>query len=97
MASGGSYGVWRVSGTSGGHQGDGAIRGCRGVRGALGAARDCRYSGQQGYRSTEGVGCEGVGGHWGVGVHWRWQVDWEPDHIGPKSRIIALPLVSLGE
>ena len=28
---------------------------------------------------------------------WEWQVDWEPDHIGPQSRVPALPLVSLWE
>ena len=33
----------------------------------------------------------------GVRVYWRWQVDWEPDHIGPHSRVPALPLVPLGE
>ena len=26
-----------------------------------------------------------------------WQEDWEPDHIGPQSRVPALPLVPLGE
>ena len=25
-----------------------------------------------------------------------WQVDWKPDHIGPQSRVQALPLVPLG-
>ena len=32
-------------------------------------------------------GCRGVLG---------WQVDWEPNHIGPQSRVPALPLVPLG-
>ena len=36
-------------------------------------------------------GLEGVRG---IGV---WQVDWESDHIGPQSRVPALPLVPLGE
>ena len=26
-----------------------------------------------------------------------WQEDWEPNHIGPQSRVPALPLVPLGE
>ena len=26
----------------------------------------------------------------------EWQVDWEPDHIGPQSRVPAVPLVPLG-
>ena len=30
------------------------------------------------------------------GVYWGWQVDWEPDHIGPQSRVSALPLVPWG-
>ena len=35
-------------------------------------------------------GCRGVRDALG------WQVDWEPDHIGPQSRVPALPLVPLG-
>ena len=30
-------------------------------------------------------------------MHLEWQVDWEPDHIRPQSRVPALPLVSLEE
>ena len=30
------------------------------------------------------------------GVHCGWQVNWEPNHIGPQSRVPALPLVPLG-
>ena len=33
----------------------------------------------------------------GVRGHWGWQVDWEPNHIVPQSRVPALPLVPLGE
>ena len=29
-------------------------------------------------------------------MHCRWQVDWEPDHIGPQSRVPALHWVPLG-
>ena len=36
----------------------------------------------------------GVGGVRGA---LGWQVDWEPDHIGPQSRVPVLPLVPLGE
>ena len=39
----------------------------------------------------------GVRGCRGVRVALGWQVDWEPDHIGPQSRVPALPLVPLGE
>ena len=39
------------------------------------------------------MGCEGA--LVPLGVHWRWQVDWDPDHIGPQSRVPALPLVPL--
>ena len=45
-------------------------------------------------------GIRGVGLSGGVrvsGMHWGWQVDWEPDYIGPQSRVPALPLVPLGE
>ena len=38
-----------------------------------------------------GRGCRSARGALG------WQVDWEPDHIGPQSRVPALPLVPLGE
>ena len=50
--------------------------------------------------SGEHRGCGGVGGIGAIGVyrvHWRWQVDWEPSHIGPWSRVPALPLVPLWE
>ena len=30
------------------------------------------------------------------GVHLGWQVDWEPDHIGPQSRVPALHWFPLG-
>ena len=87
--------------------GIGAIRQCRGVKGALGAGRECRCSGASigigGIRGHWGL----LGSEWGVRVCWRavggvrsalgWQVDWEPDHIGPQSRVHALPLVPLGE
>ena len=33
--------------------------------------------------SGAGRGCRGIE---------RWQVDWEPDHFGPQSRVPALPL-----
>ena len=43
--------------------------------------------------SPMGVGepLQGVRGAFG------WQVDWEPNHFGPQSRVPALPLVPLGE
>ena len=48
------------------------------------------------------MGCQGailgasgdVGGVRGI---LGWQVDWEPDHIGPHSRVPALPLILQGE
>ena len=43
--------MYRVSGVSKGQQGDWGAVGCRGVRVHWGADRECRYSGQQGYRS----------------------------------------------
>ena len=55
--------------------------------GVLKAYRVCRCSGTS----------RGIGGIRGCRVHWGWQVDWEPDHIGPLSRVPALPLVPLGE
>ena len=84
------------------------VQGCRKCQGVLGAGRNCRYSGA---RRSIGVirvywgllrvgvlgplrdirGCRGARGVLG------WQVDWEPNHIGPKSRVPALPLVPLGE
>ena len=39
-------------------------------------------------------GIRGVGDVRGV---LGWQVHWEPDHIGPQSRVPASPLVPLGE
>ena len=79
------------------------IRGCRGCQGCIVAGKDCRYSGAR-------RGIEGIMGYWGllgvIGVLGAvkghqgvlgWQVDWKPDHIGPQSRVPALPLVSLGE
>ena len=82
-------------------------RGCGGVRSVLGAGRKCRYSGtRRGIGSIRGhlglLGVSGgIGGYKGAsgvsGVHLGWQVDWGPDHIGPQSRIPALPLVPLGE
>ena len=81
-------------------------QGCRGVRGVLGADRNCRYSGARRGIGTSGVlgaprecrgpffGCQGDSGCRGV---LGWQMDWEPDHIGPQSRVPAVPLVPLGE
>ena len=50
------------------------------------------------------MGLWGVLGHQGAsgvrrcqGCIGGWQVDWEPDHIGPQSRVPALPLVPLRE
>ena len=38
-----------------------------------------------------------MSGVYGVsGVYLGWQVDWEPDHIGPQSMVPALQLVPLG-
>ena len=68
--------------------------------GGIGEGRDCRYSGAR--RGTGALGApRGVGGCYG-GTGGRravlgLQVDWEPNHIGPQSRIPALPLVPLGE
>ena len=77
----------------------------RGIGGVLGAPRGCR--GHLGCIGMSGVhwglaggvrGQQGYRGLWGVsGVHWEWQVDWEPNHIGPQSRVPALPLGHLGE
>ena len=39
---------------------------------------------------------EGCQGYRGVGGPLGWQEDWEPDHIGPQSRVPSHPLVSLG-
>ena len=73
------------------------------------ASWECRYSGaRRGIGGKRGLGAHRVlgairgasGESGGVGVsgmHWRWQVDWEPDHIGPQSRVPALPLVPPGE
>ena len=58
--------------------------GIGGIRGHLGDPRGLGMLGPSG-----GVGL--------LGMHWGWQVDWEPNHIGPQSRVPALPLVSLGE
>ena len=56
--------------------------------------RECRYSG-----ARRGIG--GIRGYWGllgdVKGALGWQMDWEPDHIGPQSRVPGLPLVPLGE
>ena len=60
-----------------------------GVRGVLGAGRDSRYSRYLG--PFWGIrGCRGVRGVLG------WQVDWEPNNIGPQSRVPALQLVPWG-
>ena len=89
----------------------GAIKGCRGCLGALGADRECKgLRGQQEYRgiwAPRGIGASGVlGAIRGIGAirgcrgvrgALGWQVDWEPDHIGPQSRVPALPLVPPGE
>ena len=84
----------RGVGTSGGQQGvgvSGTKRGCTGCQEALRVAEDV---GTQG--ASRGIG--GVGGIRGlagdVGAL-GWQVDWEPDHIGPKSRVPALPLIGV--
>ena len=59
--------------------------GCQGVSrgvGASGARRGCR-----GFRGLE----------WHVGVPEAMgrQVDWKPNHIGPQSRVPALPLAEV--
>ena len=84
----------------------GAVRGVGGVRGALQAGRECRYSGARrcigSIRGHWGAPrrCRGVGGMEELGdirgvdnvrVHWGRHVDWGPDHIGPQSRVPALP------
>ena len=64
-------------------------QGPEGVSGALGAPRGCwglLWGNQEGVRGVGGV-------RGGLG----WQVDWKPNHIGPQSRVPALPLVPLGE
>ena len=106
------WGAGRDSRYSGASRGIGALGllGCRGaVLGASGgegvsrvywgAGRDSRYSGaSRGMGASGALGTpRGVGPFWGVGVYWGWQVDWEPNHIGPQSRVPALPLVPLGE
>ena len=59
-----------------------------GHQGALGVSRGCRsHCGVSG--ASGGVG--------GVGVYCWWQVDWEPNHIGPQSRFQAVRLVPFGE
>ena len=86
----------------------GAVRGCRGIRGLLEAGWECRYSGDRrgigGKRGHWGLiwvlgplgGIRGVRGYRGVRDALGWQVDWELNHIGPQSRVPALPLVLLG-
>ena len=71
-----------------------------------GAGRECRYSGaRRGMGSIRGhwgsprgcrelLGCQGCRG---VRSALGWQVDWEPNHIGPQSRVPSVPLVSLGD
>ena len=61
-----------------------------GIRGHLGVPRRVGVFGAI-------RGCRGIRGVGVLGLHWGWQVDWEPDHIGPQSRVPALPLVPLGE
>ena len=62
-----------------------------GNQGALGPPRDCRVC-RGHFGSIRGIrGCRGVRDVLG------WQVNWEPNHIGPQSRVPALPLVPLGE
>ena len=70
--------------------------GVEGVRVALEAGRECRGSG-----ASRGIG--GIRGQWGllgcrsVRGALGWHMDWEPDHIGPQSRVLALLLVPPGE
>ena len=49
--------------------------------------------GQQGYRRHQGIGA--TRGYWGlsvgVGCALGWQVDWEPNHIGPQSQGPSTP------
>ena len=77
------------------------VLGCqRGIRGwgVRGVLRDWQglYSG-----TRRGIGASGalglLGGVGGVKGVLEWQVDWEPNHIGPQSRVPALPLVPLRE
>ena len=87
-----------IRGHLGTPKGVGAVRGCQGV---LGAGRGCRYSGARRAAGAQGgIGASrgrGVGSHKGASGVLGWQVDWEPNHIGPHSRVPALPLVPLGE
>ena len=84
----------------------GASSSVGGVRGVLGVWQRLKVPmGQKGYRGIGGSqGCRGCwrtvmgvsGASGGVEGVLGWQVDWEPNHIRPQSRVPALPLVPLG-
>ena len=105
-------GARRGIGASGALGAPRGCNGCYGVSEGVGvywgAGRDCQYSwarrGIGGIRGHWGLLWCGVlgplgesGGVGGVRGVLGWQVDWEPNHIGPQSRDPALPLVPLGE
>ena len=82
----GTLGTQGSEGVSGGL---GAPSGCRGpfgrCQGCIGASRDCRYSGAKWGIGALGAprGCRGLFG--GVRGVLGWQVDWQPNHIGPST------------
>ena len=99
---GGWQGVWVLRGQQGyrWHWGLSGVSGGIGAVSCMRAGRECRCSGaSRGRGRIRGhggaQGCWGLS--WGVVGALGWQVDWKPDHIGPQSRVPALPLVPLGE
>ena len=98
----GFLGCRGVSVPFGGIRGPFWASGVLGVSGEHWGGRHCMYSGARrvigvirGHWELLGVGMLGpLGGVRGV---LGWQVDQEPNHIGPQSSIPAFPLVFLGE
>ena len=100
MVSGGVGGIREPSGVYG-------VLGGIGVAGGLGGqphwipvqGHNTHWHGCRGHEGSI-RGCRSIRGLAGgleVSGGMGWQVDWEPDHIGPQSRVPALPLVPLGE
>ena len=95
------YWASRGVGVVRGHWGQQGCRGHQGVSGGIRVAGELEA--QPHLAPVQGLSTPTGRGHWGpvggVGVLGAlgWQVDWEPDHIGPQSRVPAFPLVPLGE